>query len=524
MKRIDTPLYSVAQIRTAEQALFQTEDSYAVMIRAAQGLCDVITADYSASARTVHIILGAGNNAGDGLVAAALLKKYGFRVCAYTVFSHEFSGDAAKAADLARAENVDIQPFTPFACKSDDIIIEAVFGIGLDRPAAGNAKVAIEHINICKAQHCGLAVYAVDVPAGINANTGASLGIAVQADKTVTFIDDKIGLHTANGKGCAGEVIVCALEAHIITQPVITRNEERVTQQPSPTLQMFFSTEETRSTVAGDCRASPSLSMTGSIFRYHYEIPQLAARHNTHKGDYGHALIIGGGQGMFGAAALASVSALKVGTGKASVYSHPDYAAQFHLNHTPLYEVMLTDNLQRLSPYSAVVLGVGLGRDHWGKVTFEQTLYTAKQPLLIDADGLWHLAAHKKHENISIITPHEAEAARLLNLSIEAIRQDKPSAVLMLAQQFQCVVVLKGAGTLISDGQKIWINESGNACLATAGTGDVLAGMIGGYLAQGLSALDAALYGVYRHGLAADHYLLQHGDKTLRASDLWAML
>ncbi len=269
---------------------------------------------------------------------------------------------------------------------------------------------------------------------------------------------------------------------------------------------------------------SQSKTIKITYYRYHYEIAEFAANKNSHKGDYGHALIIGGSQGMFGAAALSSVSALKVGTGKASVYSHPDYAAQFHLDGTALYEVMRCLNLQHLSPYSAVVLGVGLGRGDWGKTTFEKALEAVHQPMLIDADGLWHLRDYGPRDNIRIITPHEAEAARLLGCEVKDIRHDKPRAVRQLAQRFQCIAVLKGAGTLISDGENIWINESGNVCLATAGTGDVLAGIIGGYLAQGFKALDAALYGVYRHGLAADKYLAQHGEKSLRASDLWAWL
>ncbi len=215
-KRIDTPLLTVAQIRQLEQALFQTQDSYAVMQAAAQGVFEVIVADFPAplSQQTVHVVLGAGNNAGDGLVVATLLQQRGFDVCAYTVFDSQFHGDAGKAFAFARAEQLNIQPFTTFTCQANDIIIEAIFGIGLDRPATGLAKTAIEHINACKTKQPGVRVYAVDIPAGIFADTGSAPGSAVYADTTVTFIGDKIGLHTADGKGCAGKVIVCDLGAN----------------------------------------------------------------------------------------------------------------------------------------------------------------------------------------------------------------------------------------------------------------------------------------------------------------------
>lgn len=264
------------------------------------------------------------------------------------------------------------------------------------------------------------------------------------------------------------------------------------------------------------------------VRRYHYELPSVDFYNDTHKGDYGHTLIIGGGKGMFGAAALSAVSALKVGTGKSSIYSHDLYQQQYHVADTPIYEVMKCASLTDLSAYSAVVLGPGLGRDDWGKQVYHNVVTSLEQspkPLLIDADGLYHLALHKAHANaIDIITPHEAEAARLLATSVTAIRDDKIAAVQALARRYHCLAVLKGAGTLVSDGTTVWQNSSGNINLATAGSGDVLAGMIGGYLAQDYAPLDATLYAVYRHGSAADGYLAKHNTKSMRASDLWAFL
>lgn len=489
---VTQPLFSVQEIRQLEQALFADQDSYAVMQAAAAAFCEVILRDYPTPLphQQVHIVLGSGNNAGDALLVAANLQKVGFSVTAYRVFTSDFQGDAARAYQFAVAEGVPIVPFVPFDCDAQSLLIEGIFGIGFDRPASGVAKAAIEHLNHCKAQNPDACVYAIDLPAGIVADTGEVLGTALIADKTVTFIGDKIGLHTAFGRGCAGEVTVKTLGAEIY-----------VSQLPAPTVWLFH---------------YPTAP------RHHF----LNSQENTHKGNYGHSLTIGGGQGMFGAAALAAISALKVGTGKSSLFTHDDYANQYHLPQTPLYEVMRCRDLMDLSAYSAVILGTGLGRDAWGQSMFQQALQATTSPLLIDADGLYHLAANltanvAANSTPAVITPHEAEAAKLLHTNIEAIRRDKLAAVKQLATRYHCIAVLKGSGTLISDGQSVWVNRSGNYYLATAGSGDVLAGVIGGYLAQGFSPLEAARYGVYQHGLAADNYQATHRSKTLRASDLW---
>lgn len=480
-------LNTVDEIRQLEAALFAEQDSFAVMQRAAQSLFEVIVSDYQQQAvkPSVHVILGCGNNAGDGLLVAVYLQQAGFSITAHTVFDKPFSGDAAKALAIAQTEKLNIVPFTTLDFTDNAVIVEAIFGIGFDRAATGRAKSAIDAINQAKKDNPSISVYAVDVPAGIITDTGAALGSAVVADKTVTFIADKVGLHTADGRGFAGQVTV--------------------------------------STLGSDNEALKQSNH--SIWRYHYDSLPCHLQHNTHKGDYGHVLMVGGGLGMFGAAALAAISALKVGVGKSSIYSHDDYKSQYHLDNTPLYEVMRCQHLSDLAAYSAVAIGPGLGRDEWGESVFQQTLDNTNCPLLIDADGLYHLAAMENMpDTIAVITPHEAEAARLLHISVDETRADKIVAVRELARRYHCVAVLKGSGTLISDGQQVWINSTGNACLATAGTGDVLAGMISGLLAQGFSPLVAASYGVYRHGLAADDYLAAKNIKSMRASELWDYL
>ena len=487
--RQDVALANTSDIRRLEQALMQKQASFQVMQNAAAVVFDLIKKNHPDKSHhfTIHIILGSGNNAGDGLLLAARLKKAGYRVKAFSVFDKAFVGDAEKAYQVALNAGVNLATFSPFSCEQHDVIVEAIFGIGLNRGADGLAQQAIDYINHCRANLPGVKVYAIDIPAGILPNTGKALGSAVNADYTTSFIADKIGLHTGAGKGHAGIVINDRLQA------------DKLSQKNSPT------------------------------FLYHYQMPKPSSQTNQHKGHFGHALVMGGGQGMFGATALAAISSLKVGVGKSSIYAHPDYDSQYHIDNTALYEVMRCLDLANLSIYSTVILGPGLGRQPWGEELFQTSLKNLSSlrhcRVLIDADGLFYLANQQQDQpHIDIITPHEAEAAKLLSCDIEEIRNDKISAAKQLAEKYHCIAVLKGAGTIISDGKTCWINSTGNLNLATAGTGDVLSGMIGGYLAQGFSAQDAALYGVFKHGLAADHYAQSHTGKSLRASDIWNYL
>lgn len=490
VKRIEIPLLSVAEIRLLEKQLFTQATGFTVMQQAGLALYHEISRDHPEPLpkQTVHIVIGAGNNAGDGLVLACLLKQGGFLVKVYQVFDQPFEGDAAKAYFVAKKHAITWLCLSQFSCQASDIIVDAIIGIGLDRVLTGQAEKALQAINKNRKKHSEISVYSVDVPTGLLADTGAVLSEAVYADKTVTFIADKIGLHTGSGPAYAGQVKVITLGAEAL-----------------PLYKQF------------------------AAQRYHYVSLPWCTKSNTHKGDYGHTLTVGGGQGMFGAAALSAISALKVGSGKSSLYSHADYASQYHINKTPLYEVMRCLSIDDLSAYSAVVLGPGLGRDQWGLQIFQQTLarLTDKTRLLLDADGLYHLAnsiGTLPAFSIAVITPHEAEAARLLQCRVEEIRTNKPASVKALANRYRCLAVLKGAGTLISDGENLWVNTCGNVNLATGGTGDVLAGMIGGYLSQNYTVIEAVLTAVYFHGMAADRYLKVKQRKSMRASDLWQFL
>jgi len=455
------------------------------MQRAAKAAYDNIVPDIKGRKQaTIHVLLGNGNNAGDGLLLASLLKAANYRVIAYCVAGKAFTGDAAKAADSATSQQLELIAYNGFCCGESDIIVDAMLGIGLSRPPQGLLLRAIENVNRCRQQRPNCLVYAIDIPTGLHADTGAVMTAAVIADKTITFIADKIGLHSADGRGIAGKVIIEPLD---MQKHDVVSNISAFHFLPCPSTQSFDHS-------------------------------------NRHKGDFGHALMIGGHTGMFGAIALSSVSALKVGTGKVSALSHPSAAVRYDFDGEWMFEVMRAAVLDDLSPFSAIGLGPGLGRDKWSQDTFEAVMHQRPAlPLLVDADGLFFLKQYRGNFCASVITPHEGEAAALLKMSAAAVRADKPAAVRSLANNYRCIAVLKGTGTLVSDGNKVWINQTGNINLATAGSGDVLSGMITGYLAQGYDALTSALYAVFQHGRAADAYSKNQAfpGKTMRASDLW---
>lgn len=493
---ITTPLADTATIRACEAKLFLHHDSFFVMQQAAMALFQAILPRLKPKT-CVHIVLGAGNNAGDGMLLASLLKQADKQVRCYRVFDKPYQGDAQKAAIALQQAAIPYLPLTDLPINADSmrdaIVVDALLGIGFKGRLTETASQAVLAINACRAH--GAYVVAVDLPSGIVADTGHhgedinevdsnnrdESPPYVTADMTVTFIADKIGLATHIGKTAAGEI----QQASLASEPI-----------------------------------------NSDIFRYQFK-PIAVTDSHANKSDFGHALLIGGGKGMFGAAALAAISAIKAGAGKSSLFSHPDYQTQYQAADFALYEVMRVADFSQLSTFSAIGLGMGLSRNDWGRSIFDdffkhyQTL-NQKIPLLLDADALYFLA--QTAYTVDVITPHEAEAARLLGCTVNAIRHDKITAVKTLAKTFNCIAVLKGAGTLISNGKQVAINQTGNVNLASGGTGDVLAGLISGYLAQCKDVkdyFDAVCYAVFRHGKAVDDYLQAHQTKSLRASDLW---
>jgi NAD(P)H-hydrate epimerase len=453
----------------------------------------------------VIIVAGKGNNGGDGFVVARRLHDAGVpaQVCLLTAAS-SLSGDAAVNCDRCLKLGVTVhQEATPALLRSRlataSVIVDAALGTGLSGEVRGLALAAIEAINAATAP-----VVAVDIPSGIDADTGAILGEAVRADVTVTFGLSKIGLHQFPGRGSCGQVRVADIG---IPPDLVAEANLR----------------------ANLTEASDAAAM----------LPPRPP--DMHKGVAGRLLVVAGSVGMTGAAALASLAAMRSGAGL--VY----LACPESLN--DILEVKCTEVMTRPLPETdarslsaaaegplvdlagdvdAVVLGPGLSQHPETAEVIRSLALAADVPLVIDADGLNAFAGHADdlaaRAAPTVMTPHPGEMSRLTGLSTREIAADRCAAARSLAEVTGAVVVLKGAGTVTAapDGE-VWINPTGNQGLASGGSGDVLAGMIGAFLAGGSDAPAAAVAGAWYHGRAAEA-VARPGGRGMIASDLFAAL
>lgn len=426
------------------------------------------------------IVCGPGNNGGDGFVVARLLREQGFAPVVV------FLGDETKLPADARAAFTRYRmagggwheaiPPGPYA-----LAVDALFGIGLQRPLAGAAAALVDAIN---ALDCP--VLALDVPSGLCADSGRVLGRAVRADATLTFIALKPGLLTLDGPDHCGTLGVCDLDLDA--------------QADLP---------------------APGRTLTPQCFRTH-----LAPRpKNSHKGMMGAAALIGGAPGMTGAALLAGRAALKLGAGRVFVGLLDGNA----LTVDPLQpELMFRTPRSLLAPDApgAVAIGPGLGQSESARALLRQAI-DLPRALLLDADALNLVAAHpvlaeriRRREAATLITPHPLEAARLLGCDAATVQADRVGSALALAEKFNAVTVLKGCGSIVAAADGRWfINETGNPGMASAGMGDVLSGLVTALLAQGWQALAALQCAVHLHGLAADLLAGGQGPIGLAAGD-----
>lgn len=481
-------LYSVVEIRQAEQAAAAQLPPSALMQRAGQAATRIaLDLLGGAPARPVLVLAGPGNNGGDAFEVAANLAQAGVDVTIVHIpCEGEPSAETAHALGRARASTATFADLIP-----DDgrwsLIVDGLFGIGLARPLEGAARAMVEAVN---AFACP--VLALDVPSGLDADSGAVIGpdgVAVIATHTVTFIGDKPGLHTYAGRDYAGEVMVARLgiDEAMLPGASIHLNEP-------PMFELAF-------------------------------VPRL---HASHKGSFGDVAVVGGAHGMAGAPILAARAALFSGAGRVYVAS---------IDHGPAYdnvqpELMFRDAATHNFAGSTVVAGPGMG-DSATAIRILAKVLDGESQLVLDADAINLIAASPdlqsrlsaRHAS-SILTPHPLEAARLLGVTAGVVQGDRLEAAREIAARFDAYVVLKGSGTVIAmpDGEAA-INPTGNPGLASAGTGDVLAGLCGSLLAQGWPARDAALAAVWMHGEAADRLVAQGvGPIGLTAGELPAAI
>lgn len=484
---MDIKLYEINQVRALDRIAIQEFGiaGYTLMQKAGKAASDVLLEHWS-KAKDIVIVCGKGNNAGDGYVIARLLhaKKLKIKVL-YLCDPEKLTGDALIAAQACIKSGVDIKPFLPRDLSQADVIVDALLGTGLKGEVDGEFKLAIEAINSSK-----IAVLAVDIPSGLNADTGNPLGVAIKANLTITFVGRKQGLFTGRAKDFCGEIIFSNLDL-----------PEEIYQR---------------------------IAATAEILALNELKKHLPRRKRTaNKGAYGHVLVIGGDYGMAGAVRMAGEAAAKVGAGLTTVATRPEHvvAVSGICPELMCYGINNAEDLSKLIERATViVIGPGLGNSSWSKELW-QTAIISKKPKVVDADGLNLLAASYGKDENWILTPHPGEAGRLLNCSAAEIQHDRFSAIKKIQKNYNGVCVLKGAGSLIlGNNNKIGVCTLGNPGMASGGMGDILSGIIGGLLAQGLSLEIAACFGVMIHAQAGDFAALEHGERGLLATDLLAYL
>lgn len=429
-----------------------------LMERAGGALTTLAASMAAQSQRPILVVAGPGNNGGDGFVAARLLKEQGRSVdLVFAGHADRLPADARTALEKWRAAGgrllADI-PDHDFA-----LAIDALFGIGLTRPIDGKAAELIAGINTLACP-----VLAVDIPSGLDADTGRVTGPAVRAARTITFIAMKPGLLTREGPDRCGQIDVCDL-------------------------------------------GLPAAAPEGEVIsRLHFRHCLRARRRDSHKGSFGSVGIVGGAPGMAGAALLAGRAALRLGAGRVHVGMIERLAVD------PLQpELMLRQADEALQLATVVAVGPGLGRSAKAVELLRQAIET-QLPLVIDADALNLLAEHPvlarrlaHREAATLMTPHPAEAGRLLDIAAETVQADRLAAALEMARRHRAHVVLKGCGSVVVAPSGRWfINTTGNPGLATGGSGDVLTGMLAALIAQDWPIMEAALGGTHLHGAAAD--------------------
>ena len=419
--------------------------------------------DAGVEQRRVTLLVGPGNNGGDALACACELREKG------AVVNVVLPGGRRPTSALALAQ---LERWTqaggttyddPYMTEKADCVVDGLFGTGLAKPITGDYLDAVLWFNERQALKVSL-----DIPSGLNPVTGHWTGSypGCSADVTITFLCVKSGLYMCEGADAAGEIVLNELDVSVPLSP---------------------------------------LSVTGTD-----EFPRVLRPRvkNSHKGDYGSVAVIGGTDGMIGASILAARAALISGAGRVTLECRAEHAPHVDMGYP---EIMFATKPVNLEDFDAIVLGCGLGTSAEAKARVIEAL-NCQKPLILDADALNIIAADIKLQDMvlarrapTVLTPHPGEAARLLRRDTAGVTADRVAACRELAVQTGAIVVLKGAGTVISmRSSRTWINPTGSPMLATGGSGDVLAGMIGAMFAQGYDMVESVLAAVYFHGLSAE--------------------
>ncbi len=451
-----------------------------LMKNAGDSATDIISKNYSLKDKKIAVICGVGNNGGDGFVIAQNLKQNGFDVSVVIPFGDPKTDSAKYYFD--KLTNIEIHKELK---DNYDILIDAVFGIGLNRKLETDAIKLIKKIN----SYNGVRI-SIDIPSGIECDNGNILGVCVNADLTVTFIAYKPCFMLPPATDFCGKVVVA------------------------------------------------DIGITPQKFSYQtIETPTFEKRkHNSHKGTYGTALLLCGSYGMLGASVLSARACLRSGVGiakcvlcdsvyKAFTIAVPE-AVCIPVKQTRQGTFSSNINLKEITKKAtAILFGCGVKNNRHTKKLLKKLIKITKVPLVIDADGINALASNIeliKNTNAEIVlTPHPAEMARLCGITAAEVEQDRINTAVNFAKKYGCYLVLKGANTIVcSRNGEIYFNMNGNPGMATGGSGDVLAGIIVSLLAQNLPITDALKFAVYIHSDCADEKAKILGERALLPSDI----
>jgi NAD(P)H-hydrate epimerase len=475
-------IYSVASVRAIDQVAINDAGigGYTLMVRAGEAALNEALERFP-EAKRWQVICGSGNNGGDGYVLARLAGARGIGVSVLAMSSPDkLQGDAATAYMDFAAEGGAVAMYEGALDKDAELVVDGLLGSGLERDVEGKYAEVVNAMNGHAAP-----VLSLDIPSGLNADTGSVMGVAVHADMTVTFVGLKSGLFLKEGPNYVGELRFAGLD------------------------------------IPADCLATQEANLQ----RMNLDAirAELAPRkRDAHKGDFGHVLIVGGGPGMSGAVRLCGEAALRSGAGLVSVATHPSHHAMIAAGRPELmcHAVEAAKDLKPLLERATVIaLGPGLGTGKWSQTIFDAIL-KSDLPMVVDADALNLLAKSEVRDLDWILTPHPGEAGRMLDCPTAKVQEDRRGALRKLAEQFGGTVVLKGSGSLVgaADGPA-WLCTAGNPGMAAPGMGDVLTGIIAAFRAQGLSREMAAVAGVDIHARAGDS-AAEAGQRGLMASDL----
>ncbi|MFK5913534.1 MAG: NAD(P)H-hydrate dehydratase [Woeseiaceae bacterium] len=484
MKQLPNSLYTTEQTRELDRITIEEfEVSGTVLMERAGTVAFETLKQHWPQAKTLCVVCGTGNNGGDGFVLSRLAHEHGLKVEVILVGdSSKIKGNALSAKQRLEGCGLDVQNYGNGKLPLADLVVDAIFGTGLHGKVDEDSGYAISAIN----QH-GTPVLALDIPSGLFANTGTSESETVKADLTISFIGLNQGLLTAKGPDACGEIIFSDLQ---IPSGVALKVPTSVRR----------------------------LNIPNSIFEKRQK--------DSHKGLYGHVLVMGGEIGMSGAARLACEAALRTGAGLVSLatrYAHASTISSVRpeiMSHPAERE---SEILPLIEKANVIAIGPGLGQSEWAAVLLAMAMNSNKT-LVVDADALNLLAMEPIKRDNWILTPHPGEAARLLGISIADIQADRFSAVEKIAQKYGGTIILKGSGSLIYSEGETFVCDKGNPGMASGGMGDVLTGIIGSLLAQGFELKEAAKIGVDLHSSAGDLAAKGAGEKGLLASDLMPVI